>query len=151
MQSFASGAKLQDRHASIAARLKLCPDTKRVVRRWRASLCACALFAIGGVAGCRSAWVQASVVNEQNAPVNVVEVTYPGGTFGVQSIAAHGTFRYRFHILADDVISIDYSDAAGHSHTDKGPALRQGEAGTLRIDIEPDGKVAWTPQLTAKK
>lgn len=103
------------------------------------------------VTGCQSAWVQATVLNEQSAPVNVVEVTYPGGSFGTQSIAAHGAFRYRFHILTNDVISIDFSDAAGHSHTEKGPALRQGEAGMLRIEIEPDGKVVWTPQLTSKK
>lgn len=106
---------------------------------------------IGCLTGCRSAWVQATVVNEENAPVNVVEVTYPGGTFGVQSIAAHGVFRYRFHILTNDVMSIDFSDAAGHSHTEKGPALRQGEAGTLRIEIGPDGKVVWTPSLTGGK
>lgn len=103
------------------------------------------------VAGCRSAWVRATIINNQNTPVNVIEVTYPGGAFGTQSIAAHGTFRYGFHILTDDVISIDFNDAAGHSHSEKGPALRQGEAGMLRIEIEPDGKVAWTPELTSKK
>lgn len=102
------------------------------------------------VAGCQSPWVQATVVNDENTPVNVVEVTYPGGTFGTQSIAAHGTFRYPFHILTNDVISIDFNDAAGHSHTQKGPALRQGQAGTLRIDIGPDGKVAWTPELRSR-
>ena len=103
------------------------------------------------VAGCRSPWVQATIVNDQNTPVNVVEVTYPGGAFGTQSIAAHGTFQYRFHILTNDVVSIDFSDAAGHDHTQKGPALKQGDAGTLRIEIEPDGKVVWTPQLSSRK
>lgn len=106
---------------------------------------------VASLVGCRSAWVQATIVNELNTPVNMVEVTYPGGTFGVQSIAAHGTFRYRFHILANDVVSIDFIDAAGHSHAAKGPQLQPGEAGALRIDIEPDGKVVWTPQLTSGK
>ncbi|HLJ77511.1 MAG TPA: hypothetical protein VKT75_08860 [Acidobacteriaceae bacterium] len=121
------------------------------MREWQLFLFACAVFVVSGVCGCRSAWVQATVVNNENAPVNVVEVTYPGGTFGVQSIAAHGSFRYPFHILANDVIRIDFNDATGHSHTEKGPALRQGDGGTLRIEIEPDGKVVWTPQLTSKK
>jgi hypothetical protein len=103
------------------------------------------------VVGCRSPWVQATIVNDLDTPVNVVEVTYPGGAFGTQSIPAHGTFQYRFHILTNDVVGIDFSDAAGHDHTQKGPALRQGEAGTLRIEIEPDGKVVWTPDLSAKK
>ena len=104
-----------------------------------------------GLAGCQSPWVQATVINDQNTPVNVVEVTYPGGSFGTQSIAAHGTFRYRFHILTNDAISIDFNDAAGHSHMEKGPALKQGEAGMLRIEIGPDGKVVWTPELTNSK
>ena len=103
------------------------------------------------MAGCQSAWVQATVVNEQNAPVSLVEVNYPGGSFGVQSIGAQGNFRYRFHILSDDQITISYNDAAGHSHTEKGPQLKQGEGGTLRIVIAPDGKVVWTPALAERK
>lgn len=119
----------------------------RGLKRSAAAGAACAMVAL---AGCRSPWVQATVVNNEDAAISVVEVDYPGGSFGVQSIAAHATYHYRFHILANDSTSIEFNDAAKHSHTEKGPALHQGEAGTLRIEIGPDGKVAWTPLLTGR-
>lgn len=106
-------------------------------------------LAAAGIAGCRSPWVQTTIENQQDAPVKVVEVTYPGGTFGVQSIAAHASFRYRFHILSNDAISMDFADAKGHIRREKGPTLRQGESGTLRIVIAPDGQVIWMPDLTS--
>ncbi len=102
-------------------------------------------------AGCRSPWVQATVANRQNTPVQLVEVDYPGGTFGVQTIAAHASYHYRFHILDSGSITLDFTDSANHSHTSKGPEVRPGQQGTLRIDIEPDGKVTWQPSLTSPK
>jgi hypothetical protein len=110
----------------------------------------CALL-VAGLSGCQSPWVQATIVNDQNTPVNLVEVNYPGGSFGIQSIAAHGNFHYRFHILLNDVITMDFTDAAGHNHTAKGPQLDQREAGTLLIAIEPDNMVVWTPALSHQK
>lgn len=111
--------------------------------------CALALLPIL-LTGCRSAWVQATVINHQSTPVRLVEVDYPGGSFGVQTIAAHATYRYRFHILADDKIALSWDDAAGKHHKSTGPAMQQGESGSLRIDINPDGQVSWNPTLTRK-
>lgn len=88
------------------------------------------------------------MVNAQDTPVSLVEVGYPGGSFGVQTIAAHASFHYRFRILADGNTTIDFTDAMKHSHTATGPEMQQGQQGALRIEIEPDGKVAWTPALT---
>lgn len=117
----------------------------------RIALALVALLAVAGMGGCRSPWVQTTIENRQDTPVSVVEVTYPGGSFGVQSIAARASFRYRFHILTNDAISISFNDAAGHARTDKGPMLRQGESGTLRIVIAPDGQVIWMPDLASRK
>jgi hypothetical protein len=80
-----------------------------------------------------------------------VEVNYPGGSFGVQTIAAGGSFRYRFHSLGTDTLSIDFTDAARHDHTVKGPELQQQQQGTLEIAIEPGNRVTWTPALTLRK
>ena len=108
----------------------------------------CALLAILALlCGCRSAWIQAVIVNRQETPVNLVIVNYPGGTFGVQSIAPHGTFRYRFHLLGTDKVTLDYTDASQHDRKSTGPELKKGQAGTLRIDIEPGDKVEWLPSL----
>jgi hypothetical protein len=110
-----------------------------------------ALAALTAVCGCRSAWVQATVVNDEDTPVNLVEVNYPGGSFGVQNIAPHSTFHYRFHILTDDKVEVDFTDAAGHTQEVKGPELDQGEEGTLRIDIQAGNKVVWSTSLRPRQ
>lgn len=100
------------------------------------------------LSGCQSPWVQATVVNQQNSPVNLVEVSYPGGTFGVQSIAPGASFHYRFHLLGTDQLTMDFTDTAGHDHKIKGPQLEKGDEGTLRILIEPGNEVVFTRTLT---
>ena len=114
------------------------------------SLCCAALVLPVPLTGCHSAWIQCTVVNHQSAPVSLVEVNYPGGSFGVQTIAAGASYRYRFHALSTDTLSIDFTDAARHDHTVKGPELEQSQEGTLRIEIEPDNRVTWTPALTTR-
>jgi len=102
-------------------------------------------------AGCQSAWVQASITNHTDTPVNLVEVNYPGGSFGIQTIAPGATFRYRFHLLGTDKVDIDFNDAAHHDHKSKGPELALGQEGSLVIGIEPGDKVTWTPALTMRR
>jgi hypothetical protein len=102
------------------------------------------------LAGCQSPWIACTIVNEQATPVSLVEVSYPGGSFGVQSIAPGGKFHYRFHALGTDTTSIDFTDAAHKKHTEKGPELRLGQEGTLNIAIEADNRVTWTPPLKAQ-
>lgn len=110
-----------------------------------------AVAALAATCGCKSAWVQATVINDEDTPVNLVEVNYPGGTFGVQNIAPHSTFHYRFHILTNDKVEVDFTDAAGHTQDVKGPELEQGEEGTLRIDIQAGDKVVWSTNLKARR
>lgn len=97
--------------------------------------------------GCRSAWIHTSIVNRQSQPVNLVIVNYPGGTFGVQSIAPHATFHYKFHLLGDGKLTLSFTDAVYHDRKSTGPQVRKGDAGTLTIDIEPGDKVEWEPHL----
>jgi hypothetical protein len=110
-----------------------------------------AFAALTAVCGCRSAWVQATVVNDEDTPVNLVEVNYPGGSFGVQNIAPHSSFHYRFHILTDDKVEVDFTDAAGRTQEVKGPELDQGEEGNLRIDIQAGDKVVWSTSLRPRQ
>lgn len=102
------------------------------------------IFLIALLAGCHSAWIQAEVVNQQNTPVNLVEVDYPGGSFGTQSIAPHSTFRYRFHLLGSDQVTMTFTDASGQTVKKTGMELYKGTSGTLQIEIEPGNKVKWT-------
>lgn len=102
-------------------------------------------------AGCHSPWIRCTIVNDQTSPVTLVQVSYPGGTFGIQTIAPGGSFHYRFRDLGDDQASVDFTDAAHHDHTLKGPQLKDGQEGTLRIEIEPNNRVQWTPVLTTRR
>jgi hypothetical protein len=120
--------------------------------RDRPLLACCATFLLLGLlAGCRSPWIQAAVVNQQNTPVHVVEVDYAGGSFGVTSIAPHSTFHYRFHLLGSDKVKLSFTDASYHSVKATGPELDKGQFGTLRIEIEPGNKVEWAPELKRKQ
>lgn len=102
-------------------------------------------------AGCHSPWIRCTIVNQQPTPVSLVQISYPGGTFGVQTIAPGAAFHYRFRDLGDDQASIDFTDASHKDHKVKGPQLKRGQEGTLRITIEPDNKVSWEPVLTKRK
>lgn len=101
--------------------------------------------------GCQSPWVQCTIVNHEPAAVSLVEVNYPGGSFGVQTIAPGASFHYRFHALSTDKLSLDFIDAAKHSHTATGPELQERQEGTLQIEIQPDHHVVWTPALKKGK
>jgi hypothetical protein len=113
--------------------------------------CCATVFLIALLSGCRSAWIQAEVVNQQNTPVNLVEVDYPGGSFGTQAIAPHSTFHYRFHLLGSDQVTMTFTDASGQTVKKTGIELTKGTSGTLRIEIEPGDAVKWVPELTPAK
>lgn len=110
-----------------------------------------ALAALVLLSGCHSPWIQCTIVNRQATPVALVEVNYPGGSFGVQAIAAGASYHYRFRNLSSEQVSIEFTDAAHHDHTVKGPELLSGQEGSLRIEIEPDNKVIWSPSLTIQR
>lgn len=116
-------------------------------QRWRTILCGAALALGALLTGCQSPWIACTIVNQQATPVSLVQVSYPGGSFGVQTIAPGASFRYRFHALGTDTTSIDFTDAAHKSHTVKGPELQLGQEGTLAIEIQPDNRATWTPAL----
>lgn len=118
---------------------------------WKIALCSVMAPGLAVlVAGCHSPWIQCTIVNRESAPVSLVEVNYPGGSFGVQAIAAGANYHYRFHALATDTVSLDFTDAARKSHTVTGPEIEQGQEGTLGIEIAADGQVNWTAGLARK-
>jgi hypothetical protein len=111
----------------------------------------CAAGLLLMLSGCHSPWIQCTIVNHEDAPVSLVEVNYPGGSVGVQTIAAAASYHYRFRNLSTETVSIEFTDAARHSHTATGPELGQGQEGSLLIEIEPGNQVVWTPALTVRK
>jgi len=103
---------------------------------------------IAGSSGCHSAFVETTIDNQSASPVRLVEVDYPSASFGVNSIAAHSQFQYRFKIQGSGPLKIEFTDAANKVHDVDGPELNQGQEGALSIVIQPSGEVSWKPSFT---
>ncbi len=105
---------------------------------------------LAGLAGCRSRFVEATIVN-QGPALHVLEFDYPSASFGANVLAAGGKFHYRFKIQGSGPLSLQYEDGEGHSHTAAGPNVDLGDQGSLLVTISPTGAVTWSPNLTNPK
>ncbi|MFT4111412.1 hypothetical protein [Silvibacterium sp.] len=97
--------------------------------------------------GCRSAFVDASIRNDGDNPIRLVEVDYPSASFGTQTLAAHTTFNYHFKIQGSGQVSLSFTGADGSTHTAKGPDLSEGQEGKLGIEIDSSNRVSWSERL----
>lgn len=116
----------------------------------RALLLASACLASFALAGCHSAFVQTTVVNNTGKAIHVFEVDYPSASFGSSELASGSSYRYRFKISGSGATTLTWTDGAEHDHTAHGPTLTEGQEGTLAISITPDG-ATWQPQLHQAK
>jgi hypothetical protein len=103
-----------------------------------------------GLAGCRSRFVEVTIVN-QGPAMHVMEFDYPSASFGANVLATGAKYHYRFKIQGSGPLSLEYEDASGHTHTAQGPKVDQGDQGSLLVNIDPLGTVTWTPNLTHPK
>ena len=97
--------------------------------------------------GCHSHYIQTTITNHSGADINVVQVEYPGATFGTQRIANGGSFHYRFKLLGTGDLKLTWTDATHQDHTLKGPHLNEGQEGTLLIDFPSQTQVIFQPSL----
>jgi len=106
------------------------------------------IVAVGllGIGGCKSAYVEAEVVNASGTPVSLVEVDYPSASFGVGALGAGATYHYRFKILGSSATKVLWTDAAQKEHTVSGPVLQEGQQGTLTVTIDSNTAV-WATAL----
>ena len=105
-----------------------------------------------GLSACHSPYVETSIINHTGGTARLIEVDYPGGSFGTQQIAEGATYRYHFKILdSAGPVKITYTGKDGKTHTATGPVLDEGQQGDLSITIDADGQVAWLPQLNPSK
>ena len=92
--------------------------------------------------GCRSPYIEATVTNSTAQPISLIEVDYPYASFGVQSIAAGGTFRYRFQTRGSDHLKLTYTTSTFKIKKATGPVVKDGQEGYLKSLIGPNG-VDW--------
>jgi hypothetical protein len=101
------------------------------------------------LAGCHSAYVEATVSNRTASPVTLVEVAYPSASFGTQNLAPGADFQYRFKVLGSGPMKLTYTDSAHHEHITPGPTLNEGAEGPLQILITPTA-IQWQPAPALK-
>jgi hypothetical protein len=102
--------------------------------------------------GCRnSAFIETSIRNDGNAPLNLIEVSYPSASFGTQSLAPHSVFHYRFKVQGSGPITLSYVTPDNQTHTLAGPTLSEGDQGALTVAINPAGQISWQSAVTNHK
>ena len=98
------------------------------------------------IAGCHSAYIDATISNHTGKPVSLVELDYPSASFGTQTIAPGGDFHYRFKVLGSGNLKLIYTDTANLEHDVPGPRLGEGDEGPIVITVNSSG-VDWAPHL----
>jgi hypothetical protein len=99
------------------------------------------------LAGCHSAFIEATVSNHTAEPLSVVEVDYPSASFGTQTLAPGQDFHYRFKVLGSGSTTVEWTDASHKVQKTSGPALREGDEGKLTIVFQPHADPTWGLQL----
>ena len=97
------------------------------------------LAAAFAVAGCHSAYIEATISNRAGEPLSLVELDYPSASFGTQTLATGQDFHYRFKVLGNGATTLLWTDAAHHDHKSSGPTMHENDEGALAITITPAG------------
>lgn len=99
------------------------------------------------MAGCRSPYVQTTVLNSGNTELHNIEVDYPSASFGISSLAPGQAFHYRFQVRDAGRIKVQFFDSAERQHSGTGPYAAEGQRGTLSITLDGSGKNVWAANL----
>jgi hypothetical protein len=98
------------------------------------------------MAGCHSAYIEATVKNASGSAVSLVEVDYPSASFGREGLAAGAEYHYRFKVLGSGPTKVLWTDAAHQEHSVAGPVLHEGDEGRLTITVGPSA-AQWDLEL----
>jgi len=93
--------------------------------------------------GCKSRFITATIQNDTGQPVRMVELDYPGASFGVSVLAPYAQYSYRFKALGTGPLTLSYIEAAGAPHNAAGPVVNDAQGGVLRVNIGEHGAVTW--------
>jgi hypothetical protein len=99
------------------------------------------------VSGCHSPYVAATLTNRTTEPLSLLELDYPSASFGTQSLPPGQSYHYRFKVLGSGPTTLLWTDSAHHDHKVPGPALREGDEGTLTVAFPPGANPAWDLRL----
>ncbi len=109
----------------------------------RTALAATTMLLLLSCSGCQSRFIVATIENDTDQPVRMVEIDYPGASFGVSVLAPHSRYSYRFKALGTGPLALSYNENAGATHTSAGPIVNDSQGGVLRVKIGEHGAVSW--------
>ncbi len=112
----------------------------------RLSLIPAAAALLLAITGCHSAYIEATLRNATPHLITLVELDYPSASFGTQSLAPGQDFHYRFKVLGSGDLKLLWTNPGNQDQHAAGPALREGDEGTLLVTVTPTGP-QWTPTL----
>lgn len=112
------------------------------VRKRRASLFAAAILTIFfcGCSRLHSRAITLQLVNRSNAPVSNLAFEFPGGSFGVDTVAPGATRQKWFKPLSTGPLKVEFDDSAGH-HSAQLLTLHAGDSGTATATFTGGGEV----------
>jgi hypothetical protein len=99
------------------------------------------------VAGCKSYWVSADVVNETGQPIHELEVAYPTASFGINSLAPGATMHYRLQVRGSGPMKVEYTNPDGKTVHAEGTTLSEHQQGAVTIRLLPGGKAEFVPHF----
>ena len=88
----------------------------------------------------RSPGVTITTMNDSRQPVSTIEVDYPGGSYGIGSIAPGSRHVRWIKVTGSAPLRIDFTDSKGE-HQAKPLTLNAGESGVVVLHIHDDATV----------
>ena len=104
------------------------------------------LSACLATAGCRSAFINATVSNHRNEPISLIEVDYPSATFGIQKLAPGQDYHYRFKVIGTGHVTVVWNEGQDQKKS-SGPVLRDGDDGNLNVTFTNGAAPSWDVRL----
>lgn len=96
--------------------------------------------------------VLVSVTNDTGEALKNVEVHYAGGSFYTDALSPAGSFSRRIYPTGESALEVAFADQSGGEVCSEVDAqLSSGESGSLRLSIQPGGKLQVKGDTTAAK
>jgi hypothetical protein len=88
--------------------------------------------------GCRSHVIVINIHNMTDAPLKNIEVTYPGGSYGLGTLAPSANHESRIKPLRTGAVEFTYIDGKGVARKNSWKAVNKNDRGRIDVHIEPE-------------
>ena len=102
---------------------------------------------LGMLMACHSYHIEATVKNDTGQPISLLEVDYPSASFGADAVSANGEVHHRIQTRGSGLLKVQYTDGSGKQVQITGPTLHENQEGRIEIDLQPNGKAGFHPEL----